>query len=217
MTTTSTVAARLVAALGDALARRGGTQLEDLVDGYAVPVAPLDDRLQPTDRGWPAAVDLDTTPDPAFIGAATGTRVPGGLTTEQQRDYVRDRASFRRGTPAAIKGAVRGVLTGATKRVDIIERDGSPWRFSLRVWASELPGYDPAGPETGQAAEAAVVAAAATQKPVGIVIDTDVEVIEHNATYAHLSAEHGTYADLLAAFPTPALAAAHVPEEGTLF
>ena len=40
MTTTSTVAARLVAALGDALARRGGTQLEDLVDGYAVPVAP---------------------------------------------------------------------------------------------------------------------------------------------------------------------------------
>ncbi len=201
MTTTSTVAARIVAALGDALARRGGAQFEDLVDGYAAPIAPLDDRLQPTGRGWPAAFDLDTTPDPAFIGTATGTDVPGGLTLEQQREYVRDRASWRRGTPQAIKGAVAQLLTG-TRRVDLFERDGSPWHLRVRTYSAESAGVT----------ETDIRTAAGTQKPVGITLDAEVAL---GATYDHHTAELASYDEFQATYPTYDEASIHVPEEGT--
>lgn len=203
MTTTSTVAARIVAALGDALARRGGAQFEDLVDGYAAPVAPLDDRLQPVPiRGWPAAFDLDTTPDPAFIGTATGTDVPGSLTLEQQREYVRDRAAWRRGTPQAIKGAVAQLLTG-TRRVDLYERDGSPWRLRVRTYSAESAGVT----------DADIRAAAGTQKPVGITLDAQVAL---GASFDHLEAEFDTLDDFEATYPTFDEAEVHVPEEGTI-
>lgn len=201
MTTTSAVAARIVAALGDALARRGGPAFEDLVDGYAAPIAPLDDRLQPVDRGWPAAFDLDTTPDPAFIGTATGTDVPGGLTLEQQREYVRDRASWRRGTPQAIKGAVAQLLTG-TRRVDLYERDGSPWHLRVRTYSAESAGVT----------DADIRAAAGTQKPVGITLDAEVAL---GATYDHHTAELASYDEFKATYSTYDEASIHVPEEGT--
>lgn len=213
----SAVATRILEALGETFVRRAGALLEPLVDGLTEPLADVDELLQPTERGWARGLDLEETPIPAWIGAATGTKVPGGLTLEQQRDYVRDRPAWRRGTPQAIRGAVRAVLVGSTRRVELVERNGSPWRLKVRVWALELPSYDPDGPDTGQEAETEVVAAARTQVPVGIVVDPDVEVVEGAATYAHLAAEHGTYAELLVAFPTPAHAAAHVPEEGTVF
>lgn len=202
MTTTSAVAARLVEALGAALLRRGGDQLEDLVDGYAVSLAPLDDRLQPVPiRGWPAAFDLDTTPDPAFIGAATGTRVPGGLTLEQQRDYVRDRTAWRRGSPAAVKGAVAALLTG-TRRVDLFERDGSPWHLRVRTYSAQ----------SADVTEADIVAAAGTQKPVGITLDAEIAL---GASYEHHTAEWETYEDFTAAYSSYDEASIHVPEEGT--
>lgn len=202
MTTTSAVAARLVAALGDALARRGGPAFEDLVDGYAAPIAPLDDRLQPVPiRGWPAAFDLDTTPDPAFIGTATGTDVPGGLTLEQQREFVRDRAAWRRGTPEAIKGAVRQLLTG-TRRVDLFERDGSPWHLRVRTYSAE----------SADVTDADIRAAAGTQKPVGITLDAEVAL---GASYEHHTAEWETYEDFTAAYSSYDEASIHVPEEGT--
>lgn len=202
MTTTSSVAARIVAALGDALARRGGPAFEDLVDGYAAPIAPLDDRLQPVPvRGWPAAFDLDTTPDPAFVGTATGTDVPGGLTLEQQREYVRDRASWRRGTPQAIKGAVAQLLTG-TRRVDLFERDGSPWHLRVRTYSAESAGVT----------ETDIRAAAGTQKPVGITLDAEVAL---GATYDHHTAELASYDEFEATYSTYDEASIHVPEEGT--
>lgn len=198
---------KILNALGVGFLDRAGPVLPDLVDGLTGPLAETDDLLTPTDRGWVKAFDLDQTPEPKWIGAATGTKVPGGLSLTGQRDYVRSRSSWRRGSPESIRGAVRAVLTGATRRVDLLERNGSPWGLKVRVWASELPGLD----------EAPVVAAATTQKPVGIIIDPDVEVVPYNATYAHFAAVHGTYAELLAEFPTPAAMAAHVPEEGTIF
>lgn len=201
MTTTSNVAARLVEALGDALRRRGGDQLEDLVDGYAVPLADSDDRLQPTDRGWPAAFDVAQTPDPAWIGGALGTTVPGGLTLDQQRDFVRDRAAFRRGTPGAIKGAVGQLLTG-TRRVDLFERDGSPWHLRVRTYSAESAGIDVDD----------LVAAAGTQKPVGITLEAEVAL---GASYEHHTAEWATYEEFAAAYSSYDEASIHVPEEGT--
>lgn len=199
--TTSAVADRILAALGEALRRRAGVLLEDVVDGYAAPLSPVDELLQPTDRGWPAAFDVDATPDPAWVGEATGTTVPRGLSVEDQRAYVRDRASWRRGTPRAVKGAVADVLTG-TRRVDLFERDGSPWHLRIQTYSAESAGVD----------EADLVAAAGTQKPVGITLEAEVAL---GASYEHHAAEWATYEEWAAAYSTYEEASLHVPEEGT--
>jgi len=200
-----TVAERVLAGLGPTFRRRAGEQLQPLVEALTSVLERADALVQPTARGWTAGFDINETPDPAWLGRATGTPVPDGLTTEQQRELVRSRAQWRRGTPRAIKGAVQTVLTGATKRVDVLERTDGPWTFKIRVWASEAP-EDLAD----------VVAAAATQKPVGLLIDPDVEVVDHGATFAHLTAEHGTFAELAERFPTLGSMTPHVPEEGTI-
>ncbi|MDI6911490.1 hypothetical protein [Nocardioides sp.] len=202
---------RVLEALGRAFVTRAGDALPNLLDGLADPLRDADDRLAATDRGWAAAFDLDATPEPRWIGSATGTSVPGGLTLAEQRDYVRDRATWRRGTPEAIKGAVRAILLATnSRRVDLLEREGSPWRLGVRVWAAEVP----AG------GSVAVLAAAKTQTPVGILVDVHVE---SGATYEHMAEYHGpTYEDALAAFPlydsaspVEATSVYHVPEEGT--
>lgn len=199
--TTSAVADRILAALGEALRRRAGALLEDVVDGYAAPLAPVDELLQPTDRGWPAAFDVDTTPDPAWVGEATGTTVPRSLSVEDQRAYVRDRASWRRGTPRAVKGAVAELLTG-TRRVDLFERDGSPWHLRVQTYSAESAGLN----------EADLVAAAGTQKPVGITLEADVAL---GASYEHHTTEWATYEEFTAAYSSYDEASIHVPEEGT--
>jgi hypothetical protein len=204
VTVTSAVAARVLDALGDAFRKHAGPVLDPLVDALAAPIADTDDRLVDTERGWAAAFDLDQTPDPAWLGAAIGSPVPPGLTVEQARTYIRDRPYWRRGTPAAIKAAAASLLAGFT-RVDLIERDGSPWRLTLRVYA---PGV-PAG-----VSEADIAAAVAPQKPVGIVLTVE---IVGGASFAHMTAGHGpTFADYASAFPTFADARDHLPEEGTI-
>lgn len=200
MSTTSTVAGRILAALGEGLRRRAGAGLEDLVDGYAAPLAEIDDRLQPTERTWPAAFDVEQSPDPAWIGTATGTTVPGGLTLEQQRDFVRDRASWRRGTPPAIKGAVSQLLTGS-RRVDLFERDGSPWHLRVRTYSAETP-----------VTADDLAAAAGTQKPVGITLEAEVAL---GASYDHVTAEFASYDDFTTTYTDYDEATVHVPEEGT--
>ena len=200
--TTSAVADRILAVLGEALRRRAGVLLEDVVDGYAAPLAPVDELLQPTDRGWPAAFDVDTTPDPAWVGEATGTTVPRGLSIEDQRAYVRDRASWRRGTPGAIKGAVGQLLTG-TRRVDLFERDGSPWHLRVQTYSAESGGVDVDD----------LVDAAGTQKPVGITLEAEVAL---GASYEHHTAEWATYEEFAAAYSSYDEASIHVPEEGTI-
>jgi hypothetical protein len=209
VTTTTAVAGRIVTALGEALRRRGGEQLEDLVDGLAAPIADADRRIASTSRGWASAFDLDTTPEPKWIGSAIGSPLPGGLTIEQQREYIRDRAYWRRGTPGAIRGAVGALLSGS-RRVDLFERDGGPWRLRVRTYAAETP----------DDAVGAVAAAAASQKPVGIVLEAETVT---GASWDHLMEVHGTWDDVLAEFgtwdtgPTPDADTVvyHVPEEGT--
>lgn len=191
---------RVVEALGPAFAERAGALLVPLVDGLTSEVAATDALLSPAGGdAWPVAFDLDTTPLPAWLGQTAGTRVPGGLTRQQQREYVQDRRAWRRGTPAAIRAAVAATLRGS-RRVELVERDGSPWHLTVQVYASEVPGGD----------SAPVLAAALSQKPVGIVVDVQVLT---GATYEHMTTAHGpTYADFAAAFPTYDQARDHIPE-----
>lgn len=198
---TEPASTRVIDALGEAFNERSGDLLEPLVESLTLPLADIDDLVQPTDRGWPAALDLEATPIPAWYGVATGTRVPGGLTLEEQRDYVRSRPRFRRGTPQAIKGAVALLLSG-TRRVDLFERDGSPWHLRVRTYSAESVGVT----------EAEILAAAGTQKPVGITLEAETAI---GASYDHHTAEHATYEDFEAEYSTYDEASVHVPEEGT--
>lgn len=203
MSVTTDVAARVLAALGEAFARRSGETLDQLVDGLAAPMDDADARLRTTDRGWAAAFDLDQTPDPAWLGRAIGSPVPQGLAPEDARDYVRGRAYWQRGTPASIRAAVGNLLTG-DRHVTLIERDGSPWQLRVRVYEPEVP--------VGVTVEQ-IAAAAATQKPVGIVLEAE---IRPTASFAHFADEHGpTFADAAATFATFSDTRFHIPEEGT--
>lgn len=203
MTITSAAAQRVLDALGEAFRSQAGPLLEDLVDGLAAPLADTDTRTTPTAAGWAQVFDLDTTPDPRWLGAAIGSPVPAGLTVDQARDYISGRAYWRRGTPEAIRAAVRPLLTGE-RRVVLLERDTSPWHLTVRVYEAEvLPGVTAAD----------VAAAATTQKPVGIILAAEIVA---GASYAHFAVEHGpTYGDVATDFPTYAAAASHLPEEGT--
>jgi hypothetical protein len=190
---------RVLEALGPGFTEQAGELLPPFVDGLTKEAAATDALLDATDDGWPVAFDLDATPYPAWLGQTAGTRVPAGLTLQQQREYVRDRRAWRRGTPRAIRAAVAATLRGS-RRVELLEREGSPWRFTVQVYASEVPGGD-TGP---------ILAAARSQKPVGIIATVDVLT---GATYQHMTTSHGpTYADFATAFPTYADARDHVPE-----
>lgn len=173
--------------LGPAFRVAAGSTLDDLVAGLVSELDTTAALMAIGPGGWAALYDLDTTPQPKWLGAATGTVVPAGLTLEQQRAYVRDRANWRRGSLDAMAAAINTLLDSPT-RVGFIERtaaDGGPnaWHLQIRV-------YD-TGTDT---TEAEILAAAATQKPVGLVID-GVEFVPA-VTYADLATLYADYADL---------------------
>jgi hypothetical protein len=190
---------RALAGMGAAFARRAGVLLDALVRGLTSQAERVDELVVANfNRGpWRDTFDLETTTIPAWLGQATGTPVPGGLTPEQQRAYVRERRAQKRGTPGAMRAAVRATLRGS-QRVELSERDPDPDRVRVRVYSSEVTDM------------AATTAAALTQKPVGLLLAVDVL---SGATYAHMTTTHGpSYADFGARFPTYADARDHVPE-----
>lgn len=194
------VAERVLEALGPAFRDQAGPLLPDLVGGLVSGLERADQLLQPAAGGWSTAFDLTTTPDPAWLGQATGTIVPPGLTLDQQRAYVAARPSWRRGTPAALLAAVQALLTG-TKHVQLVERDGTPWHLKVRVYGAEYSG-------TAGDLKAAILAARV--KPVGITLT--VELIA-GSTFQHFIDVHGpTFADDQAAFPTFLDAYTHIEE-----
>jgi hypothetical protein len=182
----STFSDRVLDGLGPTFAERAGDQLEPLVDGLTVELEATDTLVSPTARGWATVFDLDTTPQPGWLGRAFGTKVPGGLTLEEERAFVRDQAAWRRGSLNAMAAAVQAKLTG-TKRVGFVERDGTPWRISLVVYSGEM---------TGTTEE--LLAVAATQKPVGLVLD-GVTTLDA-PTFADIAADYESFDALAAAF-----------------
>ena len=192
---------RVLAAMGPALAERGGELTEPVVSAYCAEADSLDALLEPTADGWPILVDLDSSLYPEAVGRATGTQVPAGMVGEEARAYVRERASWRRGTPRAMLAAAREVYpTGA---IALVERDGSPWRTTIRLYAGEATEAD----------KARIIAAVSVHKPVGIVL-TVVRVT--GASWGHFKAHHGpSWGHLLSEFGTWEAMTTHIPEEGT--
>lgn len=188
---------RVLAGLGPTFTAQAGPLLADLVGALVSEIEATDELLQPAVGGWAGAFDLTTTPDPTWLGRLTGTPLPGGLTLAEQRAYILARPNWRRGTPAALLAAVAATLTG-TRNVEITERDGSPWQLTIHTFEAETPDPD------------ASLAAALTQKPVGIVLDYEVVA---GANYQHFRDIHGpTFAADAVRFPTPFDMYTHIPE-----
>ena len=195
------VASRVLEALGPALAEAAGPLLVDLVDALTAAAQDVADQVDATVEGWPTAFDLDETPTPGWLATILGADVPFGLTPDDVRAYLRDRAAWRRGTPAAMLAAARQAYP--TGLIVFVERDGSPWATTLRIYSAEATSED----------QARVLAAATVHKPVGIILT--VELVA-GASYLHLQGEAATYDALRALYPTYHEMRAHVPEEGTV-
>lgn len=230
---------RVLDGIGPALLERAGDLLPDLVDALTAPAAATDALVQPAGtRRWATVFDLEVTPDPRYLAQFTGTTIPAALDTEQARAYARDRSGWYRGSLPVLAAAVASALPD-TARFEIVERDGSPGRISLRI----LDTTDPVDDQ-------AVLRAAAEEKAIGLRIvgitrdeplsyadltaaledyadleeqyPTLVDVAQpfprrwwrpRPTRYARLTAEHTTYADFTAAFPRYSDATEHDPTQ----
>lgn len=98
------------------------------------------DTLAHSDPPWSILLDIDTIPDEGvpwlaqFVGISTDL----SLTVDQQRQQIRDHAGWGRGTPAALKASIKKFLSG-TQTVEIVERDTSPYHFSIVTYSDETP------------------------------------------------------------------------------
>ncbi len=137
------------------------------LDAMLSPLQLVEDLARDDNQGRPgqtALLDIDRCPPVAlrWRGQLSGVRVTPGDVTDpawaaRARAEIRNAAGLKRGTPAAIVGAVQATLTGM-RVVRLIERDSSPYHFTVIVRTSECP--DPAVSE----------AAARAQKPAGLVM-----------------------------------------------
>lgn len=133
-----------------------------------------------TMKGWEVIFNVDTCPPEAlpYLAQFVGVHFEDNLTVAQQREKIKGRPAFKRGTPGAIKSAAMKRLTG-TRFVFMEERfEGKAYRLLIRTFNSETP--DPA----------ATLSDILEQKPAGIVLDYESQAMK---SYAEVKAEYPTY------------------------
>lgn len=155
------VVRRVVVGVGEGLGGMAGPLLHPFVVALAAEVEELHTLLTPPADvpevlAIPPLFDPALTPYPQWYAQLAGLVVPPGTSTEDARTLVLTRGVTRRGTAGAIVAAAQSVLTG-TRKVELVERDGSPWRFTVITYSSQSP--DPS----------VIAAAIAGDKPVGLV------------------------------------------------
>lgn len=132
--------------------------------------------------GWEVVFNVDICPPEAlpYLAQFVGVRFEDNLTIQQQREKIKGRPAFKRGTPAAIKSATQTHLTGE-RFVFFGERwEGKAYRLLIRTFDGETP------------SEARTRADILAQKPAGIVLDYESVAMK---IYAELLAEHPVYSE----------------------
>jgi hypothetical protein len=149
------------------------------------------------DVPWGIALDGERAADSDldWLGQLAGVRLPGYLTPAARRTRVLETDGRRRGTVGAIVGAARQHLTG-TRRVELRERDGSPYKLRVITFTAETP--DPAK----------VQAALLEQKPAGLVLTYEVR---DGQSYGQAEDRNATYGAARLAYPTYGAARASIP------
>ena len=169
----ATVMSKFISALGEMF-----QQQEDLVysgadqDNYIIP--------------WSILMDIDRLPDEglAWFGQFMGVTLNPNLSANDRRQQIRAHAGWNRGTPATLAAAVQALLTG-TQTVQYIERDTTPYHFTISTYTTETPN------------SAAVAAAIIANKPAGL-----------QFTYTVIAGSPGTtatYQNLYLDYPSNAL------------
>lgn len=141
-------------------------ELLDYVRVLLSPLTDIDDIIRSSDthEGWGNLLDADTAPAWVlpWLAQFVGVQLIGNVSDEAQRIRIKSAAGFHRGTPAAIIAAAQQYLTG-NRRVELYEREVTPWRFRLRTYVSETPDPD------------AVVRAVTALKPAGLVFTYELQ------------------------------------------
>jgi hypothetical protein len=182
--------AELYDALGPGVAHDDapGYLLARYLDGPGALLGDVASRVRDTDDGlgWERELDPDLTRAPAWAGQFVGVRIPDGTPLARARELIRERRAFRRGTPDALREAARTFLTG-TRRVDLVERDGSAYRLRVITYARETP--DPG----------AVLLALQAAKPAGLLL---VHEVLSGIPYDERDLDADSYDELDALAPT---------------
>ena len=90
--------------------------------------------------GWSRILDINRTKDKGlpYLAQFIGLIFYQGIDAATQRQQIRDRISWQRGTPNSIVSAIGLFLTG-TKTVQMLERNPDAYAFQVTIWASEAP------------------------------------------------------------------------------
>jgi hypothetical protein len=151
-------------------------------------------RDTPEGPGWSLLLDVNRCPPEAlpWLGQFVGVRLLKGATEEQNRERIVATDGFKRGTPAAIKGAAQATLTG-NRSVFMTERDHDPADTPNYAYYLTVQTY------TGQTPNpTATLNAILAQKPGGIVLTYRCTV---GQIYDQVRARFATYTALHAAYP----------------
>lgn len=137
---------------------------------------------------WDALWLVDDAPEFAlgWLAQFHGVRLPQGMTGAVARDFIRNAGGLNKGTPEAIRAAVRPTLTGQ-RRVSVYPRYGAPTGVLIVTYTAETP--DPV------AAEAAARAAL----PAGYQLTYEVRT---GQDYQTAQGSQPTYADWASAWDT---------------
>lgn len=136
--------------------------------------------------GWSSVLDLDRCPDAwlPWLAQFVGVTVVPGSTPAEMRARIASTDGFKRGTPAAIKGAAQATLTGSGT-VYLRERStmGTDPPYTLEVVTFDGQTPNPT------ATQNAILA----QKPAGLVL-----IYRHipGQDYQHVKDTDGTYANV---------------------
>jgi|SRR5215471_2324304 len=145
---------------------------------------------------WFHLIDLDSCPDNGvpWLAQFVGVRTFPSFTPAQQRQQIRDKIGWGRGTPTALAAALRPYLTG-TQTINILERQGGAYLIEVDSYATESP---PAG-AVQNAARAALNAA----KPAGLILTWNILAgSPTGGTYATLYNNYVSYGNLYSTFQT---------------
>lgn len=163
---------------------------------------PIDDAAAGGDNGEPPfylIMHPDTCPSLVlpWLGQFVGIRFDPNLNEQQQRDAIRNKESFSRGSPEAMKSAIATWLTGS-KTVTLRERNPTPYSMTIVLRSDEVL------PEDLPSGQLHIWPAILSQKPAGLIVTLSIldgldyqMVFEENASYAEVFTKYATYNGML--------------------
>ncbi len=166
-----------------------------LCEGMMLPFLQVAEIIDPPDpyQPWEILFDADLCPVWAlpWLGQIVGVRIPKNWSEQDQRDLLKGLGGFKRGSPGAIRSAIKLTLTG-NKTVIFRERDaGEAYRLEIVTDESETPDLEKTRQAIAATLPAGILLVART------VVGWDYQGMQTaGGTYAQQSLDYISYANL---------------------